>query len=311
MDVLFSCATGPAVLSAQAAFLPGAWLPLPIPVAALPAPLRAQWARQALVASRALRIEWLLQAGAERDAWMLMTQCPGPLAGEVGLDVVGMQWCSRWLNERQVPVRSAGTLLYRVGGWVLADGAWAAGVADALAVLAPLPGPRWIGPLLLVAEQSDTMVLPNGIDAVVRPLAPALRVSSSATGDALQGEVAALVAVLHLDLWAPPTTGWPMWLRLGVAGVARAKGRGEGPSPRDMAERRIAAGAQALSDLLTAHDGGEVDAGLATAACAPLLSKRHAAAFPALLSALRRGVGGPEAVEMAYGWSLGRWLTER
>ena len=311
MDALFICATMPVVLSAQAALLPGAWLPLPVPVAALPLPVRAQWARQAPVASRALRVEWLLQANAERDAWALLIQCPGPLAGEVGLEAAAMAWGERWLAEHAVPAQRSGTLVFRAGAWVLADGDWAGGVADGLAVLAVLPGPRWLGPLLMVAGQAGPAVLPAGSDAIIRPVAPVVRLATEASGDALRGEVAARVAVLHLDLWAPPATGWPMWLRLGVAGVARAKGRGEGPSPRDMAERRAQAGAQALNDLVLAHDGSEVDAALATAACTPLVSVRHAARLPVLLAALRQGLGGREAVAVAYGWDVQRWLTER
>ena len=144
MDVLFACATAPVVLSAPAALLPGGWLTFPVPVAAVPAPLRAQWARQTPVATRALRVEWLLQSQAEQEACALLTECPGPLLGEVGLEPAVTGWCSRWLQDRDVPVQRAGTLVFQHGVWRLADGPWAGGVADGLAVLAPLPGPRWM-----------------------------------------------------------------------------------------------------------------------------------------------------------------------
>ena len=154
-------------------------------------------------------------------------------------------------------------------------------------------------------------MLPAGIDAVVRPLIPVVRLSGSATGDVLRGEVAARVAIMHLDLWAPPMTGWPTWFRLGVAGVARAKGVGDGPSPRGMAEIRMRAGTSALLALLEAHDGAKIDAALATAVCAPLVSVRHHARLPALLAALRQGRPAAQAVELVYGWTLNQWTIMR
>ena len=284
----------PAVITHQTAFLRGAWLPLALPLAAVPAGPRARWllARSELPLDD--RIDAALSAGLDEEAWKLVIRAAAPVSGR--LDLVLGAWAARELARLQAPAANGPVLVIadREQGRSGLDATTA--LVSARETVALLPWPRWSGPLLVVIGKPGARDPAPGLDLIIRPTLPVIRLSpvpGSTPGEAL----AARICMLALDLTAPPTGGWPPWLRLGLAEVAKAKARGEGPSPLRMLEIRQHAGVDALRQVLTDR---APDPQLAMAVCAPLVHTRRRHLLPNLLDLLR-GAGDSEgALRVAY-----------
>ena len=171
-------------------------------------------------------------------------------------------------------------------------------VEDVRVVLAPLPWPRWAGPVVVYIGSEERGIPAGG---VIRPALPLLQVPDTQN---LRAHIAGRLARLALDLSVPPAAGWPSWLSAGVAEVCRARAAGEGPSPRLMRERRQAAGATAISTLLAAQTA---DPQLSGALVQVLLTPDGQGHFSSLLDLLRQGASSAGAVRIAYGLSPQAW----
>jgi hypothetical protein len=294
----------------DAAIWPGILAPRIVPAVWLPADLRATWALDRREVPLAQRMEQALAAGLEDAAW---AQWAAESRGEY-LDPALVQVLSTWA-ERQLTALGltdpmTGSIV--IGGdRPLADRLQRA-LADAQRevdlLLRPLRPPRWQGPLL-VAVADATGAVPVGVPpAVMRPALPVVHLPLDPAPDDLRPLCGALRARLLLDLASPPATGWPPWLRIGVAAVAGRRTAGELPSPTDALRRRIEAGAAALDALWSAT---EPDASLAEAVAVVLLHSRRVDRFPPFLDALRHGVDTAEALGIAYGLTVPTLLTER
>jgi hypothetical protein len=114
--------------------------------------------------------------------------------------------------------------------------------------------------------------------------------------------------LLTLRLTAPPAAGWPPWLETGLMEVAKAKARGDGPSPLRMLAIRQRAGKDAIARLFAAP---APDAQLALAVCAPLVHTRRRPLLPNFLDLLRHDAGTEGALRLAYGLTIDQLIEER
>lgn len=223
-----------------------------------------------------------------------------PLGAQGGLELVLATWAAReqarlGLAATRGPVIVVGDDLR---GSLTAEVRGA--LDDVKALLAPLPWPRWAGPVVVFVDQSERGIPPHGVARSALPLL------QFAEPGGLRARAASDLARLALALTVPPPSGWPGWLTAGVAEVARAKAAGEGPSPRAMRERRHAAGAAAIASLLLATPAA-ADAALSGALVQPLLTPDGQAHFTSLLDLLRQGASSEGALRIAYGITIPYW----
>lgn len=284
-------AASPVAASASALAWQTAGLPLVLPSAAMSAAGSVHLAMIDGLLPIDRRVAVLLAADRRAEAFALAVRDPRPLAAQGGLDRELALWAATEQARLALPATRGPALV--VGddqrGSALTE--VRGGLTDARELL-PLPWPRWAGPLVVYLDESGRGIPPQG---VVRPALPLLQFPP---GGDLRARTAAAVAVLALDLSAPPAAGWPAWLRTGVGELARAKAAGEGPSPRLMRERRQAAGAAGLAALFTAPAAAP---DLAGAVAAALLTPARRERFPVLLDLLRQGASGEGALRVAYG----------
>ena len=222
-----------------------------------------------------------------------------PLGAQGGLELVLATWAAReqarlGLAATRGPVLVVGD----VHGSLTAEVRGA--LDDVKALLAPLPWPRWAGPVVVFVDQAERGIPPHG---VVRPALPLLQFAEPG---GLRARAASDLARLTLALTVPPAGGWPGWLTAGVAEVARAKAAGEGPSPRAMRERRQAAGAAAIAAQLMATPAS-ADAALSGALVQPLLTPDGQGHFISLLDLLRQGASSEGALRIAYDITPAHW----
>lgn len=297
--VLAALASDPARIDARAAWFAGPLCPLVIPVEALPSAPRAT----RLLAERRLplgeRVATALAWGADDEALRAAIGMAGPLDADRALDTALESWAAAEAARLGLP-RDAAMIAIGLDGRVRQAGTEErAALADVQELLMPLAWPRWRGPLLLVPYGVDHPAIPPGVARLVRPALPVLRLPPGGrTG------LAVAIAELALALSAPPSAGWPEWLAAGMAGCARARADGSGLPERRLAERRAAAGEQAVMRLLAGD--GPVDRELATAVVGGLLHPRRRGRLPDLLELLRHGAGSAGAVATAYGLSPGQ-----
>lgn len=310
MDLLTSLTVldqRPAVIIGEVAMLRGAAGPLAIPLACLPPAQQAAWLLARPEAPLHRRVGAALAAGLDEQAWTLVIQAAEPIGHDRRLALVLDAWSARELARLALPPGRDAVLV------VAADDAGRQRIDDAIALgavremLAFLPWPRWSGPLLAVVGDAGARDPAPGRQRLVRPALPLLRVRAQ-EGTTPSEALAAGLAELVLDLTAPPAAGWPAWLRLGLMEVAKAKTRGEGPSPAAMLELRQQAGRAALARLL---GDPRPDPALAMALCAPLVHSRRRHLLPNLLDLLRGGAGGEGAIRIAYGLTLDQLASER
>ncbi len=292
----------PVVITISAAIAPGAFFPQIVPLSALPPTARAVLLMRA-DAPLEDRVAALLLAGCATEAWTLLDRERVRAPGRI--DLLLADWSERERARLDLPPAKSDVIL-GLGAERLDAAAGA--LADTRELLTPLwanPVGRWSGPLVIVAGDAFTIDLPTVEGVLARPALPAIRLTATTL---TREDTAAAIAELLLARQRPPAAGWPRWLRSGVAGVARAKTRGDGPSPRAMQELRVAAGAAALTELL---NGDRDDAPLATAVCALLTHARRRAHLPTFLDALRNGSSAAGALQLAYGLTPELLLTER
>ncbi len=304
----------PVVIERSTAELRGELLPVLIPLAALPPAARAQWLLPHEEIELATRVSAALEAGLERPAWTLIAHQTNPLVGR--LDLVLNLWCARELARLGLSGRQNGWLVVITG----APGAPATPVpagleSDTTLALASvhdmfssLNWPRWSGPLLLVVGQPAAGDPAPGREELIRPALPVLRMRPPAAGTTPAEDLAARLATVVLELTAPPARGWPLWLQFGLEEVAKAKVRGEGPSPLRMLALRQQAGAAALTALLTAP---APERALCAALCAPLVHTKRRPQLPNFLDLLRHDVDVAGALRLAYGLTIDQLVVER
>ena len=301
----------PAVIIGDAALLCGAAGPIIIPLACLPPVQRAKWllTRPEIPLDR--RVSAALTAGLVEQAWALVIQAAEPIGHDQRLAATLGTWSAHELARLALPggrdpLRDPLVVITADdGNRQRLDSAIALGSAREM--LKFLPWPRWTGPLLVVVGDVGARDPAPGKPRVARPALPVLRVRAQ-DGVTPSEALAAAIAELALDLTAPPAAGWPAWLRLGLMEVAKAKTRGEGPSPTLMLDLRQQAGRAALATLLT---DPKPDPALAMALCAPLVHSHRRHLLPNLLDLLRGGAGGEGAIRIAYGLTLDQLATER
>ena len=261
----------PVAIDRTTAELRGALLPVLVPLPALTRLCAPDWLLPHDEIDLALRVSAALEAGVERPAWTLIAHQTNPLVGR--LELVLNLWCARELARLGLPGRQNGWLL------VIANPVPAGLEGDATLalesvrnMLSSLGWPRWSGPLLLVGGQAGASDPAPGRDILIRPALPVLRLRPPPAGTTPAEDLAARISTLALDFTGPPERGWPPWLQLGLKEVAKAKVRGEGPSPLKMWAVRQKAGTEALTALLSSATPGRE---LCEALCAPLVHTRR------------------------------------
>lgn len=297
----------PAVVTAEVAIMPGAAGPVLLPLAWLPPLVRARWLLDDARAPLWARVGAALDAGLDEAAWRVLRARSEPLEGDLRLEKALDGWAQREALRLGLPPSRSELFLAATGGiWVVAPNDQTLGLGDARAVLAGLAWPRWRGQVLAVTSVERER-LPPDQDHLARPVLPIIRLAELA-GRSRREAVAAATVALALDLTAPPPSGWPAWLRIGLSEVAAAIARGEGPSPRAMHERRKQAGERGIAALFTAPDP---DRTLAMAVCAHLVHSKRRHLLPNLLDPLRNGSAGAAALAIAYGLTPALLVSER
>lgn len=286
----------------------GAMMPLVLPLNALPVAPRARLVLGEDGLPLDLRVGTALDAGLIDDAWALLLRTPGPVTRSVGLDLVLGRWVAQEQARLALPATRDAILVLTANGRPLPgiDAAIALGATREM--LSSLAWPRWVGPVVVVAEDLGTRDPMPGKRALPRPALPLVRLDPPndriTRGEQLSVELTRLVLALE----QPPANGWPAWLRVGLEEIAKAKVRGEGPSPLKMLAIRQRAGANALAELLL---DAKPDVELAGALCAPLVHTRRRHLLINLLDLLRGGAQSAGAIQVAYGLTMQQLTEER
>jgi len=280
----------------------GAGLPTVLPMSVFTPRAQADFSLIPGLFSTDRRVAALLADDRRLPAFTIAMSEPRPLGAQGRLELELASWAAREQAKLGLPATRGPVIL--VGDD--SRGSLAAEVRGALDdvrfLLAPLPWPRWAGPVVVFIGTEDRGIPPAG---VVRPALPLVQISDAI---GLRSRSAGVLARLALDLTVPPSKGWPMWLSAGVGEVCRARAAGEGPSPRLMRERRQAAGAAAITALLEAPTGTSlVDTALSGALVQPFLTPDGQSHFISLLDLLRQGASSIGAVRIAYGVTPEKW----
>lgn len=294
--LLAALAADPARIDVRAAWFVGPGAPLVLPVTALPPPRRAARILAETRLPLGERVAAALAWGAAEAALRAAAAHGTPLSADPALDAALRAWAA---DEGQRLSLSGDATLVAVdaaGRPRSPTGDERGALADVHELLPTLAWPRWRGPLLLVPYGLDHPAIAPGQARVARPALPVLRPPEGG-----RAGLAVAIAELALALSAPPPEGWPGWLMAGTAGCARARASGVGIPERPLAERRAAAGTEAIRALLAGETPPEPE--LATAVVGHLLHPARRARLPALLDLLRHGAGGVGAVATAYGLS--------
>jgi hypothetical protein len=299
--------TPPVIIDRTTAMLRGALLPVLVPLAALPAATRAAWLLPHADIEISQRVSAALDAGLDQQAWLLIAHQTTPLIGRI--DLVLSVWNARELARLGLPAPQNNWILVvakaRPPGLEADAGLALSAVRE---MLSSLGWPRWSGPLLIVAGSPGASDPAPGRDEIVRPALPVLRARLPAPGVTPGEDIAARLCAMTLALTAPPAHGWPAWLEIGLEEVAKAKARGEGPSPLKMLAIRQRAGTQVLQHLL---DAPTPDPELCEALCAPLVHTKRRPQLPNFLDLLRHQVDVPGALRLAYDLSIDQLVGER
>jgi hypothetical protein len=255
-----------------------------------------------------LRVEAALNAGLTDEAWALIIRTPGPVTRSVGLDVVLANWAAHEQARLGLPGTRDPLLVLTANNRPVPGLDAAIALATTRELFSSLAWPRWSGAVVVVAGDLGDHDPLAGKQRLVRPALPMLRLGESAPGITRSELLCVELTRLVLDLEATPASGWPAWLRIGLAEVAKAKMRGEGPSPLKMQSIRQRAGAGKMAELLL---NPKPDAELAGAICAPLVHTRRRHLLVNLLDLLRGGAQSAGAIQVAYGLTLQQLTEER
>lgn len=298
----------PAEIDAARATCTGAWLPVVVPVGWLDAPTRGDWMLAEKRLPAHLRVQAALDAGNEAAAWRIVSDLRGAPLVEHRMASVLRTWAARRQAELKLPATGDPVLVTTSSGRnPKHEHLAAAALRDTQGLFSSLLWPRWAGPAVLVMGEGALGGLAIDQQRVARHALPLLRIERGLSD--LQRRQAMSRAfcelVLELERGDRP---WPAWFAHGMAAMAEARARGEGPSPRAMQEIRSNAGSDAIRRCLLAADP---DSELAFALCAYACHSRRAAQVRALMDLLRNGVDGITAFEIAYGATLETLATQR
>jgi hypothetical protein len=285
----------PHVADNQVLVLPGAFLPVLLPLTCYAPAQRMQALAAIADAPLATRVQAAIEAGALTEAWREAAAWRGPLASADGLEDLLSRWGAQRLELQHITPTQ--TPVLGLGDAAVLEPEVAEALDKVHQLLDPWPWPRWFGQVLLVPGTEACGDLPAGAERLVRPILPMLRVPQQPT----QAAWAAALLRLTMDLSAPPQGGWPSWLDVGLEQMAAARADYRALSPSALADRRAAAGANGLAALLVST---QADPGLATAVVYLLLHPRHRAAFGSALDLLRNGADSRTALRIAYGMGL-------
>lgn len=298
----------PVTVDRQAITWRGALVPVVLPLGALPLAPRARLVLAEDALPLDLRVGTALDAGLTDEAWALLLRTPGPVTRSVGLDLVLGAWAAREQARLALPATRDALLVLTASGRPLPGIDAAIAFNATREMLSSLAWPRWVGPVVVVAEDLGDRDPMPGRRLLARPALPMVRLDAPAErtsrGELLGVELTRLVLALE----QPPARGWPAWLRIGLEEIAKAKVRGEGPSPLKMLALRQRAGANALAELLL---DPTPDAELAGALCAPLVHTRRRHLLVNLLDLLRGGAQSAGAIQVAYGLTMQQLTEER
>lgn len=281
---------------------PGAGMPMVLPLSVFTPHTQADFALIPGLLSTDRRVAALLADDRRTPAFTIAMSEVRPVSAQGRLELELATWAAREQAKLGLPVTRGPVI-------VVGDdprGSLAAEVRGALDdvhfLLAPLPWPRWAGPVVVFIGTEDRGIPSTG---VVRPALPLVQFTDA---KGLRARAAGGLARLALDLTVPPPNGWPSWLSVGVAEVCRARAAGEGPSPRQMRERRQAAGPEAITALLELPAGAPIaDPALSGALVQLFLTPDGQGHFTSLLDLLRQGASSAGAVRIAYGVTPPTW----
>ena len=293
----------PARIDARAAWFAGPMAPLVLPVTVLPLAPRAERLLLEVRLPLGERVATALAWGAEAPALRAAAGQVGPLTTDARLDAALHGWAATAAGRFGLAAEGVLAAIGPDGRARQPSVDERCALADVQELLAPLAWPRWRGPLLLVPYGVDHPAIAAGQARVVRSALPVLRPPPGG-----RAELTVAIAELTLALSAPPPGGWPAWLASGVVGCARARGDGSGLAERALAERRAAAGAAAITEMLA--DSAPPEPELAKAVVGGLLHPRRRAHLPALLDLLRHGASSAGAVATAYGLTAEQLAAE-
>ncbi|MDA3959927.1 MAG: hypothetical protein PF961_03985 [Planctomycetota bacterium] len=280
----------------------GAWMPIHVPLGWLDTETRAEWLVTSEGVPLPMRVRAALEAKRENDAWHLLRGLGGSAMSNMHLSATLGMWAARRQAQLRLPATGEPVIMPAEGRERRHEHLAVAALRDAQSMFSSLLWPRWAGPAVLVSGDQAFGALASDEAMLPRPALPLVRIPADIPEGSLREEMAARWCALILAIEAGDAT-WPAWLVRGMDGVARAKARGEGPSPRAMQAKRSAAGSDGLRRcLLTA----EPDPELATAICAYLVHSRRVSHLPALLEALRNGADSLTALEIAYAATLNK-----
>ncbi len=286
----------------------GGLVPVVMPLMSLPPVPRARIVLAHDSLPLEIRVGTALEAGLTDEAWALVVRTPGPVTRTLGLDLVLAGWTANELARLKLPATRDAIVVLTTNGRPVPgmDPATALGVTREM--FSALAWPRWSGPVIVVADDLAARDPMPGLPRIMRPALPMLRVQRPAERLTLSELLSVELTRLVLALEPAPAGGWPAWLRIGLEEVAKAKVRGEGPSPLKMLAIRQRAGTNALAELLL---DSTPDAELAGALCAPLVHTRRRHLLSNLLDLLRGGAQSAGAIQRAYGMTLQQLTQER
>lgn len=286
----------------------GGVVPVMLPLMSVPAGPRARIVLAHDSLPLEIRVGTALEAGLTDEAWSLVVRTPGPVTRSLGLDLVLAGWTANEMARLKLPATREAVLVLTPNGRPLPGLDWATALAVTREMFSALAWPRWTGPVVVVADDLAERDPMPGQQRITRPALPMVRVTSSGERVTRAESLSVELTRLVLALEAMPTNGWPAWLRVGLEEVAKAKVRGEGPSPLKMLAIRQRAGANALAELLL---DPTPDAELAGALCAPLVHTRRRHLLTNLLNLLHGGAQSVGAIQLAYGLTLQQLTEER
>lgn len=298
----------PVVVDRHAVTWCGAILPLVLPLEGLRHADRARVVLGLDSLPLDLRVEAALTAGLTDEAWALIIRTPGPVTRSVGLDLALATWAAREQARLKLPGTRDPLLVLTANGRPVQGLETAFALSVTREIFSALAWPRWCGPVVVVAGDLGEHDPLAGKPRVVRPALPMVRLGDAVAGTSRSELLCVELTRLVLDLESAPATGWPAWLRIGLAEVAKAKVRGEGPSPLKMLSIRQRAGAGKMAELLL---NPTPDAELASAICATLVHTRRRHLLANLLDLLRGGAQSAGAIQVAYGLTLQQLTEER
>ncbi|MHC5068775.1 MAG: hypothetical protein ACYTF0_09335 [Planctomycetota bacterium] len=273
----------PLVLDSQQVVLRGAMGPLHLPAAIISHDLGQAWYLDNPDLTLASRIAMALDLGAYERAWQLIDHqaLADPLVA-TRLDL----WCQQELRRRGLVPDRRGEVVITVSGHRNLRALCANALRDVRDLMPASLWTPWRGPLLIDPSAEG--------HSQVRPALPLLAVGP---GPHQRDELAGQIAELGLGLLADRDQPWPQWLHDGLRGVISLRSTNRPVSPRQMQERRRAAGHDGLSELLLLD---RPNPELATAVMAYILHGQRRHRLDKLLELLRHGADGLSALEIVY-----------